>query len=118
MYEAESLDTPSYPPSDSLQDFTAEARSASQQTLTSTTATSLPKLPSLPDFLERVGPDRIKEWVIYSEMTQTDFLSWWFDTQFRAKRGIRWDGHGHYSGVWKDFDMVAHYITWGSEGQM
>lgn len=111
LYEVENLDTLSYLPSDSSQVFTTESASVCQQTLTSRTVTSLPKIPLLPDSLERVGPDRKKEWVIYSNMTQNDFLSWWFDTQFGAKRGIRWDGHGHYSGVWKDFDMVAHYIT-------
>lgn len=106
LFDTESVDTLSYLPSDYLP-------LDSQQTIASTDATSLSQQleASPPETLKRVGSTRFKEWVIYSDTMESEFLSWWFDTQFGIKKNVRWDGKSHYSEVWNDFDMVAHYIT-------
>lgn len=47
---------------------------SSQRTLTSVTDTELIQPPPIPIALERVGPDRHKSFVLYTEISKDDFL--------------------------------------------
>jgi hypothetical protein len=45
----------------------------------------------VPTSLQRVCPDRINTYVIYSEMAKDDFVSWWLQTDYGRKKQIRWN---------------------------
>lgn len=99
-------------PSDDPQLFTPEA-SFSRQTVESVYDSDFirpPQPPVIPDTLQRVGPHRRKAYILYSEMSKDDFVSWWLKTDFGRKQRMRWDGK-HQSDSWKHFSQVADVKT-------
>ena len=57
-----------------------------------------------------VRPDRLSEYILYSDMDKEVFLNWWFQTTHGKRREAKtfnWDRTGHLSEVWKHFDQVA-----------
>jgi arylamine N-acetyltransferase len=87
--------------------------SYSQQTLDSARDSSFTRPsqpPSLPDTLQRVGPDKRKAFVLYSDMSKNQFVDWWLTTDFGKQKRIHWDGR-HSSQSWQCFDQVAHMTT-------
>ncbi|KAJ5253812.1 uncharacterized protein N7525_007394 [Penicillium rubens] len=98
---------------------------SSQRTLTSVTDTELIQPPPIPIALERVGPDRHKSFVLYTEMSKDDFLHWWLQTEQGSKQGslqvnaddsenvkkLHWDGTGNTSDIWTRFKQIAHYTS-------
>jgi hypothetical protein len=64
--------------------------------------------PPIPPSLQaqRVYPDRINAYLVYSDMTKDDFVTWWLQTDFGQKKRMRWDAR-QQSDVWKHFDLVA-----------
>jgi hypothetical protein len=93
--------------------------SCSQQTIFSPSDTDFawpgPLLP-IPESLERVGPDRTKAYILYSEMSKDAFVAWWLETDFGKKKCIHWDGR-HHAKCWEQFEQVAHGKT-GKPGVM
>ncbi|KAF4200160.1 hypothetical protein CNMCM8927_003836 [Aspergillus lentulus] len=93
--------------------------SCSQQTIFSSSDTDFawpgPLLP-IPESLERVGPDRTKAYILYSEMSKDAFVAWWLETDFGKKKRIYWDGR-HHAKCWEQFEQVAHGKT-GKPGVM
>jgi hypothetical protein len=95
------------------------------------TLTSVPSSPfirslaaSVPQSLERVGPDKKKNFVRYTTMTNSEFLEWWFQTTAAAegkkasksgkkdkKAEFDWDGIKNHAESWGDFDQVANIHT-------
>lgn len=65
---------------------------------------SLP--PPVPDNLQRVGPDRIKQYVLWTMEDNTDFTAWWIHTHFGKQKKVKWDGK-HSAECWGKFDQVA-----------
>jgi hypothetical protein len=63
----------------------------------------------VPSSLTRVGPDRRKAFVLYDEMTHSDWVDWWLQTDYGRKSRIHWDS-SHQSDIWSDFHQVAHGI--------
>ncbi|CAG8061357.1 unnamed protein product [Penicillium nalgiovense] len=122
VYEGDSSERFPYPiPDDS---FMLDPPS-SQRTLTSVTDTELIQPPPIPIALERVGPDRHKSFVLYTEMSNDDFLHWWLQTEQGSKQGslqvnaddsenvkkLHWDGTGNTSDIWTRFKQIAHYTS-------
>ncbi|KAF7128692.1 hypothetical protein CNMCM5793_003543 [Aspergillus hiratsukae] len=95
----------SYLYADSQQVFASEP-SASQTTISAPEQQASPVPPSL-QFAET---GRKKGWVLYTALTKDDFVNWWLETHFGQKKKLRWDGN-RQSGVWKDFEQVAHHHT-------
>ncbi|KAJ5249580.1 hypothetical protein N7524_011896 [Penicillium chrysogenum] len=63
--------------------------------------------PLIPSSLDRVGPDRRKLFVLYTDMANDDFVNWWLQTDFGKKKGIHWETSRHQSDVWQYFEQVA-----------
>ena len=90
-----------------LSDFTPFDASESQST-----APNIYEPP--PPSIERVGPDREKEWALWSEMSKTEFIEWWLTTQYGSKpkgEHPHWDKRGYTSELWQFFNQVAHIKT-------
>lgn len=69
-----------------------------------------PAIPlTIPSSLERVGPDRRKAYVLYNEMTHSEWVDWWLQTDYGSKSKIHWDSN-HLSDIWKQYDQVASSI--------
>lgn len=82
--------------------------SESQETLQSVEAFLRPAVPSqIPSSLTRVGPGRVKNYLLYDQMTHNEWVSWWLETGFGKKVNIPWDAT-HQSTTWNDFHQVAH----------
>jgi hypothetical protein len=112
FYEVDPLDNTSCFSLDNLQVFTFDILSSSQQIITPTINTSFLLSHTIPESLQRVGPHRTKEWILYSEMNKDDFVTWWVGTQAGTlKKKIRWNGEGHLLDIWKDFNQVAYHLT-------
>ena len=107
LYDSEIVDNPTCLLSTDQQIFTPEP-SGSQQTFDSFDPEFLRPLPPLtvPACLIRVGPDRRKGFVQYTDMTSDDFVRWWLQTDCGRKRRIRWDSK-HQSEAWNSFEQVA-----------
>lgn len=85
--------------------------SYSQQTFDSTSDSDFVRPPPPPpESLARVGQHRIKEYVLYSDMSKKEFIEWWLETDYGRKQHIRWDGR-HQSKCWNHFDQVAQIKT-------
>jgi hypothetical protein len=109
--DTDPMDSISYIPFDDHQGGFSEVISNSQDTVPpSTTLDSFPRPNPIPDSLQRVGPGRKKDWVLYTEMYNEEFINWWFETQEGSKKRIRWDSN-LTSKVWKEWNQVAHHIT-------
>ncbi|KAB8227108.1 uncharacterized protein BDW43DRAFT_317149 [Aspergillus alliaceus] len=83
--------------SDDPQPFIPDA-SYSQQTPASTPDTEFtrpPVPPSIPSTLERVGPEKQKTYLLWTEMVNDEFVAWWLKTEFgsRMKRNIYENKH-------------------------
>jgi hypothetical protein len=110
LYDADNTDSLQIIQSDN---FTPDL-SFSQQSLGSVTPSAAnsdfirPPVPSppIPASLQRVCPDRINAYLVYSSMSKDEFVSWWLQTDFGRKKQIRWDAR-QQSDVWKHFDQVA-----------
>lgn len=102
-----------YPESDDLQLFTP-ILSCSEQTIASAPESEFLQPVYAPLSLQRVGPDRKKSFVLYSEMSKNEFINWWLQTQNGSQpdlqRRIRWNAK-RISDAWKHFDQVAHHIS-------
>jgi len=85
------------------------AQSSSQQTFDVFDSEFLrPVIPLVvPSSLTRVGPDRRKAFVLYNEMTHSDWVDWWLQTDYGRKSKIHWDS-SHQSDIWSHFPQVAH----------
>lgn len=68
----------------------------------------IPPLP-IPPSLQRICLDRNNAYLVYSDMSKDDFVSWWLQTDFGKQKRIRWDAR-QQSNVWKHFDQVAKTI--------
>jgi hypothetical protein len=93
--------------------------SGSQQTFDSVyNSGSLTPLPSppIPNTLTRVGPGRVKSFVLYSDMSKDEFVAWWLSTEFGKKKRINW-GYQHTADCWSHFNQVADIKT-GKPGAM
>jgi hypothetical protein len=79
-------------------------------------STSNPEIPPpliIPPSLQRVGPDRRKAWVLWTEMNKDDFVVWWIQTQYPNNdhnKKIDWEAKKK-SPYWESYDQVAHHIT-------
>jgi hypothetical protein len=62
--------------------------------------------PVVPSSLTRVGPNRKKAYVLYSNMEHNEWVEWWLQTEFGKKSKINWDSDRQ--GVWAYFHQVAH----------
>lgn len=114
LYDGDALDPLSSLQSDSADLFTSEP-SASQQTITSGSDPDFIHPPSAPPTLKRVGPSRIKTWILYSDMSKDAFIEWWLQTMHGSecgdKKSFNWDRTRQLSDVWNHFDQVAHHTT-------
>lgn len=72
-------DTLSHLPSDDIQLFSTEA-SSSRQPLSSTPDTDFIRPLAVPSSLQRVGPGRRKDYLLYTDMNKDDFIHWWLQT--------------------------------------
>lgn len=66
--------------------------------------------PPIPDCLQRVGPDRYRQYVLYTTMSGDAFVAWWLKTEYGMKKRTNWDIN-HSSECWKQFDQVADIKT-------
>ena len=89
----------------------------SEQTTTSVIDPEFTQPALVNSSLQRVGPDRRKQFVLYNAMnnaSKVKFIEWWRTTvrggDQEAQRKVRWDAK-HISDIWKGFDQVAHHIT-------
>lgn len=99
----------SYFDSDGLTPFTPEPQFG-HQSFTSVPESDFAQPHSIPSTLTRVRPDRLSEYILYSDMDKEVFLNWWFQTTHGKRREAKtfnWDRTGHLSEVWKHFDQVA-----------
>src|ERR1700757_3854437 len=67
-----------------------------------------------PQSIERVGPNQIKEWGLWSDMPKTEFIEWWLTTQYGMKpkrERPQWDKRGYTSEAWRYFNQVAYIET-------
>lgn len=114
MYESDAIDNFSCLQSDDQQSYTPDV-SSSQQLIASATDLGFVRPLSIPSSLERVGPDRKKSWILYSDMSKDDFITWWLETHFGGtqvdRKKVHWDGAKHHSDIWAHFDQVAHYTS-------
>jgi hypothetical protein len=61
----------------------------------------------LPSTLKRVGSDKKKPFVLWTEMTNNEFVQWWLTTDFgRGKKRNLFEAERRAS-CWKHFDQVA-----------
>ncbi|KAJ6126163.1 hypothetical protein N7471_010656 [Penicillium samsonianum] len=88
-YESDA-DNLSFPRSDDAYLFTPESPSSQQTTVSVQDSSFLrpPPPPSIPQSLGRVGPNRTKNFILYSVMNKADFMDWCF-RQWRQLRETR-----------------------------
>jgi hypothetical protein len=63
--------------------------------------------PAFPDTLERVGPPKRKDYILWTEMANEDFIVWWLKTEYgsKMKRNI-FEGKRNAE-CWDHFYQVA-----------
>lgn len=85
--------------------------SGSQQTFDTLENSFLrPAIPLIPpSTFERVGPDRRRLYLLYDNMSHSDWVEWWLQTDYGSKSKISWDSN-HLSSVWKHYVQVAHSV--------
>lgn len=83
--------------------------SISQQSFTSETDYTQfrPPAPPPPPSLQRVGPNRNKPYILYTDMTSKEFVHWWLKTEYGSKKRIRWESSRRSSSMWENFEQVA-----------
>ena len=92
IFEDNPLDNLSFLPSDSLQ-LLNPGTSYGQKTPNSTPDVNFtrPGLPlSIPEILKRVGPQKKKIYILWTEMVNHEFVTWWLNTEYgsQMKRNI------------------------------
>lgn len=109
LYEGDTIDGLSFP----NDQFHNPVLSGSQQTSDSVSnpgfLTPIPP-PSVPPSLERVGPGRSIEFVLYSDMSKDEFVAWWLETEFGRKKRLHWSGN-RTAACWQHFDQVSNAKT-------
>lgn len=64
-----------------------------------------------------MGPQRIKNWILYEPSLEREFLGWWETTEYGQKLNgdgqsqIKWSTESRHADVWKHFDQVADIDT-------
>jgi hypothetical protein len=117
QYEGTAPDHFAYPLSDIDPRLVTPELSFSQLSTDSTLNPEFIRPLTIPSSLERVGPKRIKEFILYSKMNKQEFMEWWIQTQSGSelhneeKEKVKWDGEGFSSDVWQHFHQVAHKTT-------
>jgi hypothetical protein len=99
----------SYLNSDGLTPFTPDPQ-FSQQSFTSAPSSDLIQPSSVPLSLTRVRPNRLTEYVLYTDMDKDIFVKWWLQTTMGKRpegKTFNWDRTRHSSEVWKHFDQIA-----------
>lgn len=99
----------SYLDSDSVTPFTPDPQ-FSQQSFTSVTGSDLIQPSSVPLSLTRVRPNRLIEYVLYTDINKGVFVEWWLQTTVGKRlegKTFNWDRTRHSSEVWKHFDQIA-----------
>src|SRR5271156_4146061 len=120
LYEENIPNNLTYPLSDIDPQLFSPELSFSQQSNGSTPNPEFRQPLIIPSSLERVGPKRVKQYVLYKAMNRQDFIEWWIQTQHggelnklntEEKEKVKWDGDGLSSDVWQHFHQVAHKNT-------
>ena len=81
-----------------------------QQTSDSTSITEFarpPIPPPIPSTLERVGPQKQKNYLLWTEMVNNEFVAWWLNTEFGSQ--MKWNIFENkcQAEYWKHFHQVA-----------
>jgi hypothetical protein len=109
VYEGDTIDGLSFP----NDQFHNPDSSGSQQTSDSVSnpgfLTPIPP-PSVPPSLDRVGPGRSIEFVLYFDMSKDEFVAWWLETEFGRKKRLHWSGN-RTAACWQHVDQVANAKT-------
>src|SRR5689334_9555831 len=109
LYEENAPETFPYPSSDVDFQLINTELSFSQQSTSSNHHSGFLQSPTIPSSLQRVGPNRIKIWILYDAMSKEDYINWWLQTECGSNLGkdnkekIKWDGAGTHSDIWKHF---------------
>lgn len=63
--------------------------------------------PVIPETLERIGPSKRKNYILWTEMVNEDFVIWWLKTEYgsKVKRNI-FEGK-HNAECWDHFHQIA-----------
>jgi hypothetical protein len=81
LYEGAAPDNLTYPLSDIDPQLLSPELSFSQQSAGSTPNFEFCQPLIIPSSLERVGPKRVKQYVLYKTINRQDFVKWWIQTQ-------------------------------------
>ena len=115
VYEDASLGSFPFLSSDGPQPLIPGA-SYGQQTPASTSITefSQPLVPpAIPNTLERVGPEKQKNYILWTEMVNTESVVWWLKTEFGSQMKRNIFENKRQAECWKHFYQVA-FIQDGS----
>lgn len=112
IYEGEILDPLPFLFPDESHLYTSDASGSQTASVTDIDFLRPQQLPLIPDCLTRVGPDKHKRYVLYSnsEMERDTFVDWWLKIDYGMKKRINWDTR-HQSDCWKQFEQVADTKT-------
>jgi hypothetical protein len=97
-----------FPPDSQL--FTPENLASQTASVINSDFTQPLPTPPIPDGLQRVGPDRHRQYVLYTTMSRDAFVAWWLMTEYGTRKRINW-GTNHQSECWKQFEQVADIKT-------
>ena len=81
-----------------------------QQTSDSTSITEFarpPIPPPIPSTLERVGPQKQKNYLLWTEMVNNEFVAWWLNTEFGSQMKRNIFENKRQAECWKHFHQVA-----------
>lgn len=95
--------------SDSITRFTSQPN-LDQQLLISPPDSDFSHSLAIPSILTRIRPNRLTEFILYTNMNKEVFVNWWLQTTYGKSPGAKtfnWDRTGHLSEVWKHFDQIA-----------
>lgn len=95
-------------PSDSAQSFNPDALYG--QTPTSTPDFNFSRqllVPHPPDTLQRVGPPKKKNFVLWTEMVNDEFVTWWLKTEFGSRMNRNIFESKRQAECWRHFHQVA-----------
>ena len=81
LYEETAPDNFAYPWSDIDLQLIAPELSFSQQSTGSLQNPEFLRPPTIPSSLQRVGPHRIKPWILYTPMNKEEYINWWLQTE-------------------------------------
>jgi hypothetical protein len=63
--------------------------------------------PLIPETLQCVGPTEQKIYILWTEMVNDDFITWWLQTEFGSQMKRNIFDVKHQSGCWDHFEQVA-----------